>query len=296
MTIDEARERYEQYKYEIHNRNDHTHEDALIEVTEFLVRETNDPWYTFDLGGWYYGEKKYDLALKYYELTYELGDRAAASCLGYIWYYGRTGTVDYEKAFRYFSEAAALGDGGGKRKLADMYRNGYFVAKDEAKYRRIIEELYEEHKDDEHAFVELPDILVRLAEIRRQEGRIDEAVEMYLAARDLLQVRMCYTEFFGDITIMESLIGNLYQLIEPDFADLDLFDLFEILKQPGAVRFRWNGNPYTVRAVIEDGTFAVLFQDRWYCSVHELFEKAKLEGKPLYVRYPEIYALEVIHE
>ena len=159
MTVEEARKRYEQYKEEIHWQNNHEHEDALFEVTEYLLNQTKDSWYSSDLGSYYYDRRQFDLALKYYEMTYELGDHDIAVCLGYIWYYGRTGTVDYEKAFRYFSEAAALGNDEGKRKLADMYKNGYFVEPDYAKYCSIIEELYEAHKDDERRFLELPDRL-----------------------------------------------------------------------------------------------------------------------------------------
>ena len=151
MTVEEARKRYEQYKEEIHWQNNHEHEDALFEVTEYLLNQTKNPWYSSDLGSYYYDRRQFDLALKYYEMTYELGDHDIAVCLGYIWYYGRTGTVDYEKAFRYFSEAAALGNDEGKRKLADMYKNGYFVEPDYAKYCSIIEELYEAHKNDKRS-------------------------------------------------------------------------------------------------------------------------------------------------
>ena len=69
MTVEEARKLYEKYKEEVHWQNDHTNEDALIEVTEFLLKETKDPWYSSDLGAYYYGERRFDLALKYYEMT-----------------------------------------------------------------------------------------------------------------------------------------------------------------------------------------------------------------------------------
>ena len=54
-----------------------------------------------------------------------------------VWYYGRTGTVDYEKAFRYFSMAGH--NPVAEYKLADMYHNGYFVEKDDVKYKEIIQ-------------------------------------------------------------------------------------------------------------------------------------------------------------
>ena len=50
------------------------------------------------LGGHYYGIRRFDLALKYYELAANFEILDAYECLGYIWYYGRTGERDYAKA------------------------------------------------------------------------------------------------------------------------------------------------------------------------------------------------------
>lgn len=296
MNITEARKLYEKYKEQIHRYNNHEYEDALLEITEFLLKKTRDPWYSSDIGAFYYGRKQYDLAEKYYRMTYDLGDRSIAVCLGYIWYYGRTGTVDYEKAFHFFSEAAELGNTDGSRKLADMYKNGYFVEKNDAKYREIIEDLFERHKDDQYKFIELPDICTRLAGIRKEEGNTAEAVRLYLMAKDYLPQRLKMTEFFGDINVMEWLINDLYTIIKPDYSDLDLYDLFYVLKEPAAVTFYWKQNKYTVRSVAEEGGIAVEFNQHWYRSVNELFQNAKLGGRPLYVRDNEIYNLEVKYD
>ena len=114
-------------------------EFTYIESLEFLIDETKDTDYMTQLGGYYYGKKIYDLALKYYEMADTYGDKWAAEGLGYIWYYGRTGEVDYEKAFKYYSKAADNGYLQAKIKVADMYKNGYYVDKDYDKYCRIIE-------------------------------------------------------------------------------------------------------------------------------------------------------------
>lgn len=87
------------------------------------------------LGGHYYGIRRFDLALKYYEMAADFEILDAYECLGYIWYYGRTGERDYEKAFKYFQKAADGGDAIAAYKLADMYKNGYFVEKDYEKYK-----------------------------------------------------------------------------------------------------------------------------------------------------------------
>ena len=104
MTISEAQIIVDSFR----KNNGHYTEDEFFLYTEaagLIIRETNDPECMLELGGYYYEQKNYDLALKYYEMSAVLGYGAAIVGLGYIWYYGRTGTVDYEKAFHYFSMA-----------------------------------------------------------------------------------------------------------------------------------------------------------------------------------------------
>ena len=123
MTIAEAK-RVESAFYE---KSAPTEEDVFLftEALNYLIEETKDPGYMLELGGYYYGERKFDLALKYYELAAEYKLIDAYDCLGYIWYYGRTGKRDYEKAFKYFSLSAEAGNLQAAYKVADMYKNGY---------------------------------------------------------------------------------------------------------------------------------------------------------------------------
>lgn len=51
-----------------------------------------------NLGGYYYAKEKYDLAEKYYLLANQAGDKWTADGLGFIYYYGRVGPRDYQKA------------------------------------------------------------------------------------------------------------------------------------------------------------------------------------------------------
>ena len=127
MTVSEARTIVEQFN---RNNGNYTEEDFFLytEAAGFLIRETNDPRIMLNLGGFYYEQKNYDLALKYYTMAAEHGYEEAEVCLGYIWYYGRTETIDYEKAFHYFSMARQ--NPVAEYKIADMYHNGYYVEKD----------------------------------------------------------------------------------------------------------------------------------------------------------------------
>lgn len=100
-------------------------------IYEFGVRN-NDERACVCLGGLYYtgriGKQDYNKAAKYYTQAISLGDFQAAENLGYIYYYGRIGKVDYEKAFKYFSLAATSGiQPRAEYKIADMYMNGFYV-------------------------------------------------------------------------------------------------------------------------------------------------------------------------
>ena len=108
MTISEAK----RIKDAFYRKSVPSEEDVFIftEALSFLIEETSNPNYMLELGGYYYGIRNFELALKYYELAAEYKLVDAYDCLGYIYYYGRTGKKDYEKAFHYFSLAADAGN------------------------------------------------------------------------------------------------------------------------------------------------------------------------------------------
>ena len=62
-------------------------------------------------------------------------DSVVYECMGYIWYYGRTGERNYKKAFEYFSTMMEKENLVATCKIADMYKNGYYVEKNQEKYK-----------------------------------------------------------------------------------------------------------------------------------------------------------------
>ena len=280
MTIKEAKEicaRLECYDETLSEEDFFLYTEAL----GFLIEKTHKPKYMLALGGVYYARRDFDLALKYYEMAAELGSEPAIEGLGYIWYYGRTGTVDYEKAFRYFSSLKH--NIVAQYKVADMYKNGYYVEKDYEKYKRIIERLYEDVKDMENPFAPVPEIFTRLASIRTKEGETDEAIRLYSEAKDVLAQRIEDNPFFGNLTIMKYLIKNLYELKAPDLKNIDLFDLYELLTKPVKVTFMYDGEKFVVEAVEEDGEVIISFDGKWYRTTDDFFAKASIDGRRLVV-------------
>ena len=292
MTITEAKRICREY-YELTNPSE---DETFIftEALQYLIDRTKDPAYMLDLGGYYYEKRQFDLALKYYELAAEYDFLPAFTCLGYIWYYGRTGEKNYEKAFYYYDKAAKQGDVVSAYKVADMYRNGYFVDRDPEKYKQIIEGLYPKVRHARMLDDPLPEIFTRLARIRSDEGRSDEALELYDAARDFLAQRIRYNAFFGNLNIMKWMIGDIYKLREFDPDDFGLYDLYYLFTGPAKIRFMFDGNVHEAEAVREEDVVAIRLDGKWYRDIDEFFKRAELDGELLTMRYAELYGFEVI--
>ena len=276
-------------------RSTPTEDDAFlyVEAMDFLIRETARPEYMMELGGWYYGQKKFDLALKYYDLAAEYRWPAAYLCLGYIWYYGRTGKRDYEKAFRNYSLAAESGSTVARYKLADMYKNGYHVEKDYGTYKAMVEALYPDVKDAQYTDEPLPEVYTRLARIREEEGRPDDALALLQEAKPFLAQRIRYSGFFGDLSIMKGLIEHMYTLTEPDPDDLDLYDLYELLRSPCRVGFYCGSKPYTVERVQEGEESYIRFGNKFFRGRDDFFSKAKIGGERI-TALDNLYGFEVL--
>ena len=279
MDFKEAYDIYENY---LQNSSFADDEDFFMftEVVQLLYESTGDAKYMCDLGGAYYERKEFDLARKYYEIATEKGNYYANIGLGYIWYYGRTGECDYKKAFEYFS--SCKGDINAEYKLADMYRTGKYVAKDQAKYEAKIEEIYDllQHSKDKYY---VPDIYSRLARIRKSQSRFKEEYVLLCNARKVLEYRIIRDNFFGDYSVMKGIIQELHQNEFYRDKQYDIFDLYVLFEKPHKAELIIDGKPQAVSAVEEDGTVVVECNGKWYRSAddfiknsHDLLEEGNI--------------------
>ena len=229
FTIESAKQVLDDYYDLVHPQ----YEDDIqfINALEFLIQETNNPEYMVELGGWYYGQKQFDLAEDYYLMAAKLNYVDAYECLGYIYYYGRVGQPDYEKAFHYYKLASDQGNIVAAYKLADMYKNGYYVQKDYPKYVQIIKSLYPLLQGATNTFDPVPEVYSRLAKIYVEEGNEDQAIQLLLIAKEFQSQRLIYSDFFGDLTIIKHIVLDLYSLIQFDSDYMDLFDLYYVLQK-----------------------------------------------------------------
>lgn len=267
---------------------------CYTEALDFLISKTGDSDIMVELGAFYYEQRDFTLALKYYEMAAEKQNLYAISNLGYIWYYGRTGEKNYEKAFFYFDTARKMGDLVAAYKVADMYKNGYFVEKDIAKYKQIIEDLYPKVKDAQYLGDPLPEVFTRLAKIRTEEGDPDTALLLYDQARDFLSQRIHDHPFFGDLNIMKWLIQDVYQLRKLDEEAFGLYDLFYLLQQPLKVQFSFDGDEHEIESAEEEAAIAVRLDDQWYRTIDDFFLKAELDGVQLTFLEDDLYDFRII--
>ncbi len=292
MTIEEARE----IERDFLGKSNPTEDEIFLftEAMDFLITEENDPKDMMQLGGYYYEMRYFDLARKYYEMASAFDIDAADECLGYIWYYGRTGERDYKKAFEHYSRSMERGNLVCTYKVADMYKNGYYVEKDYDKYKEIIEDLYPKIRNARNVFKPLPEIFTRLARIRVEEEKYEDAAELYLYAREFLAQRICYNAYFGNLNIMKWLIDDLYELIEFDEDHFKLFDLYYLLKMPGKISFRYMGQKYMAESVLEEGNVIIHFEDHWYRDRDDFFQKACIDGEKLTALYFDLEDFKIL--
>ncbi len=293
MKINDARKIVEQYA----RSTGRTSEDDFFlfaEAMDFLISEEHRPQDMMYLGGVYYEMKRFDLALKYYEMAASYDYDEAYECLGYIWYYGRTGERDYKKAFEYFSKMMDKGNLVATYKVADMYKNGYYVKKDKDKYEEMIEKLYPKVSKCRNLFDPVPEVYTRLARIRKEHGQIEDAVSLYLRAKDFLAQRIRYNAFFGNLNIMKWLIDDLYELIEFDNEYFDFYDMYYLLKKPHKIRFEYEDNEYQIESVIEGNECTVKFENKWFHSRDDFFMDAYIDDAKLTTIYDELYGFEVL--
>ena len=88
---------------------------------------------------------------------------------------------------------------------------------------------------------------------------------------------------------MKWLIEDLYKLIDIDYSDMDLFDLYYVLQTPGKVAFKYEEKDYVAEAVQEDVGVSVRFEDKWYRDVGGFFQKATIGNERVAVLAYETY-------
>lgn len=79
-------------------------------------------------------KKDINKAMEWFDKAINLGDTNSMVTKGAIYYYGKEGMpINYEEAVKWFTQAAETGDDDGMWRLANCYKNGYGIEKDDRK-------------------------------------------------------------------------------------------------------------------------------------------------------------------
>ena len=298
MTIEEAKQMMRDY-YNNNEKRTVADEYAFIEAMEFLIEETHDPVYMHDLAWYYCTKKRHDLELEYMELAASYNYGPAFCELGYMWYYGQHGHKDYKKAFEYYSKGAECPEYSTsmycKYKLADMYRFGCYVEKDEARYRTIIEEAFEDIRLNVHYTNEpYPEIAYRYACIKIEDGKYEEAANILISAKNFMADRLLHDFFWGHLEVMGRIIRTLYSVIDFDEEFFDFYDLFYLMDGDNKVEFYYKDKKQEL--IIEKGeeTCNVCFNGKWFQTPEDFYAEAKVDDKLIMTQYDELYGFKVV--
>lgn len=280
--------------------------NKAITLLNDLINEENDSNAMLTLGGIYYEDKEFEKAEHLYLMAAELNNVEACSCLGYVYYYGRTGKRDYEKAYKYFNLAAKAGDKIAAYKIADMHKNGYFVEKNYDEYANRIEALWDEvvktevitrnGKEVLNNFNGIVDIMIRLAEIRAEKGQIDDAIELYETAREYHESNMSINAYWGNHAVMRRLVEGYYKICDFNYYDFYFYDLYYLLKEEHKISFKYDDIKQYVQSKLVDGKMIIIFNDETFDSLDEFMYNAALDGfklSTLQDRDLEMFKLEV---
>lgn len=261
------------------------------EAMEYMIETTKDPHYIVGLGSYYRGIGRVDLAMKFFNMAISLGDTCVYECLAVVYMDESSGMKDYTKAFDCFRKAYEGGSLTAYLEMAEMYRNGWGVPKNQKKYQHIIEEVYAQIRDSRFMGDPISEVCIHLAEIRRDQGRLEEAVDLFLRARDFLSRRLAEYSLEADFLEMERLVMSVYELVEFDETSLDFYDLFYLLRRPAKVRFWFRQKKYMVEMVQDEEGTAVRFGQKWYRSVSDFIRRGTLAGEPVVKVANRVYGI-----
>ena len=274
-------------------------EFTYVEALKYIIENITDPKdYVVDAMrklAWFYASKKeHALERKYLEMAADEGDYDAACELGYMWYYGQHGEVNYAKAYHYFKEGIKADSENArysKYKIADMYRFGLHVKKDVQKYQDIVYELLDEIGEPETIDTPFPEVAYRVAGIEAEKGNTEKAVDLLIRAKRFLAERLYYDDYWGYIDVMQRIIKKLYDLTEFDENYFDFYDIFHLSDTSSHVRFFFEGDSHEIE-FSPDGEVAL--DGKWYRTASEFIGKSILGGRRITAVYDELGRMVIV--
>lgn len=253
--------------------------------TDSIDRQTH----AYNLASFYYSCEKYELAAKYFELA---DIPLAYDKLAEIWYYGLCGTVDYKKVFIYSDKSMY------PYLLADMFRYGQYVNKNERLYREIINDLCMSIYDNNNCRSPIPEIFLREAAILLEsEEDSDHLNAMHLIQQGIkfIKERIAISKAKHTNEIDVKLLLDMQKMqvekAQRHFIYDDLLDIYYIVNftVTNRIQFRLDNTDIIIEIVDEpDGSKSVLFHNKWFRDVRDFMDLVTIGGVPIRARYNEV--------
>ena len=254
--------------------------------------------FCYNLAIYYRNIKEFELEKKYLEIGEMQDDTACKEELGFIWYYGLCGQVDYKKAYKYFNDC------GTRRSLymiSDIYHKGQYLAKNDYMAREIIEDLIvdlESEKNNPEFTIStiFPEVAVRLAKLNIEEKKVTEFdLDNLFEARDILALRQQRRPFWGNIKTMHEILDATELMAGGDeFLIIDLYDLLTFDSPMGVITFDYNDEIHQIDVFQYDGITVYQYNDKWYRGAEDFLDKAVIDGKKITTVFDLILDIQVI--
>ena len=284
MNVTEAKEKIRQYYIHYLDMNE---EDKFVldELCRYVYEQTGDINYLLE-GFDFNGDPKYLEKICLYAV--ECGDEHTAYLLGKLYESGRLGKPDYAKAYEYYlraSKTKPIGDGtfdnsyrsvhnDAKIKLARMYKYGIFVKKDMSMYKRLINEAYEDIREQDWKSIRYETLFAK-AKLELEEGNIEEGIEILYLAREEYWRLLEYMQLRSDYELLDEMNSCLYRYQEIDYTEAEPEDITELLKESITISFKYNDSLYKIRSYEEDGDIVIEFEGNLYRDPIDFIMKAK---------------------
>lgn len=212
-----------------------------------------------------------------------------------IAFYGYLGKPDYKKAYKLYLLSAKRGNVISAYMLAMMYKKGLFVKENYATYEKIIMDLYNfVNTEFGHVFLyKIPQVVLEASYIEQKKGNLKNSLELVLEAEKIMLFNIDHVRDYSQIELIRKIKEQKYSLTEFDKMDIDIFDLFYVLKSHTYILLRGKNITYPLKTHYKDGILIVEFQKEKYMGLHHFFYSAILKGKRFIKCNDEIVYIEV---
>ena len=297
MKYDELLEMLNKYRVKYPLTEDE--EFIFVETLKQIIKLESSPFNIVLLADYYFQKSKYDLGRKYYEKAIDIEESKPSKYqysiiikqrmyrkLGEIWYF-ELGNIkqDKNKALYYWKKAEDLED-----LKSRVYIIKFINLQD---YEKQINKLYEKVKFEYEVLkmkvFELPYVYYSFAKILINKGNITEGVLILNKARKELESDLSWDLTYDNLELLEDIVSMIYKYNKKQ--ELNIFDLFVLLKEPNVIRFKYKDEVYELNSEKVDNIVAIKFNDYWFKDYKDFLFKVTLNEQSICKLYDEIEIL-----